>query len=238
MSLAHTVGELVVQKPSRARVFEHFGIDYCCGGNLPLAEACSKKGVDVEAVRAALAKADAAPNAGGKDWSTATMGEIVAHVEAVHHAYLRREMPRLEFLTGRVADRHEQRHPELRKIHEIFLHFKQDMDTHMLKEERVLFPMCRELDHATSALSSPVGSVNNPVRMMIEEHEAAGAELEQLRELTHGYVPPADACNTYHAMLTALSELEADTHVHVHMENSILFPKAIAAEARLAACSA
>src|ERR1035437_4307091 len=123
MSLTTTVGELVIQRPSRARVFERFGLDYCCGGKLPLAEACQKKGIDAQQVLAALQQEDAGSAPSDRDWSAATMGELTGHIEATHHAYLRREMPRLEYLTGRVADRHGDHRPELRQVHEIFMAF-------------------------------------------------------------------------------------------------------------------
>jgi regulator of cell morphogenesis and NO signaling len=117
------------------------------------------------------------------------------------------------------------------------MHFKADMEMHMMKEERVLFPMCRELDAATTAPNFHCGSVGNPVRMMIHEHDAAGADLQQLRQLAADYLPPMDACNTYRAMLSGLAELEVDTHRHVHLENNILFPKAVATESSLAKAS-
>jgi regulator of cell morphogenesis and NO signaling len=236
MSLTATVGELVVQRPSRARVFERFGIDYCCGGKFPLADVCRKKGIDPAQVLAALDQDDAGSPASDRDWSAASVTELTAHIEATHHAYLRREMPRLEYLTGRVADRHGDQRPELRRVQQIFLAFKTEMDAHMGKEEQILFPMCRELEHATSVPAFHCGSVCNPVAMMISEHDNAGEALRQMRELTGDYVPPAEACNTYRAMLAGLAELEADTHRHVHLENNILFPKAIAAESCLTGC--
>src|SRR4051812_24565992 len=151
MSLTATVGELVVQRPSRARVFERFGIDYCCGGTFPLADVCRKKGIDPQLVLAALNQDESKSPAIDRDWSAASMTELSAHIEATHHAYLKQEMPRLEYLTGRVADRHGKQRPELRKVQQIFSAFKAEMDAHMMKEEQVLFPMCRELDSAQSA---------------------------------------------------------------------------------------
>jgi regulator of cell morphogenesis and NO signaling len=238
MSLTATVGELVAQRPSRSRVFEQFKIDFCCGGKLPLAEACRKKGIDPQQVLAALEAeaASAAPQA--QSWADATMTQIADHIEATHHAYLRRELPRIEYLTHRVATRHGDHTPSLVKLHQLFLAFKADLEAHMLKEERILFPMCRELDGATAAPSFHCGSVRNPVAMMVTEHDHAGEDLSQMRALTNDFIPPADACNTYRALFSALAELEADMHVHVHTENSILFPKAVAAESRLAGCEA
>lgn len=238
MSLTVTVGELVAQRPSRSRVFEQFKIDFCCGGKLPLAEACRKKGIDPQAVLAALEAESVTEAPVAKSWTDATLGEIADHIEATHHAYLRRELPRIEYLTHRVATRHGEHTPSLVKLHQLFLAFKADLEAHMLKEERILFPMCRELDGAKAAPSFHCGSVRNPVAMMVTEHDHAGEDLSQMRALTNDFTPPPEACNTYRAMLSALAELEADMHVHVHTENSILFPKAVAAESRLAGCEA
>lgn len=238
MSLINTVGELVVERPSRARVFERFGIDYCCGGKMSLQQACQKQGIDPQAVLAALEQVSESPETDVRDWSTATLSELADHVEATHHAYLKREFPRLEFLTGRVAERHGDVRPELRKLHEVFLAFKSDLEAHMAKEEKVLFPMCRQLGNAVSAPEFHCGSVSNPVAVMVREHDHAGEDLRQMRKLTGGYVPPEDACNTYRAMLSGLADLEADMHQHVHFENHVLFPKAIAAESPLTACGA
>jgi regulator of cell morphogenesis and NO signaling len=238
MSLTATVGELVAQRPSRSRVFEQFKIDFCCGGKLPLAEACQKKGIDPKAVLAALEAEAAAPAPQARTWTDASLTELADHIETTHHAYLRRELPRIEYLTHRVASRHGDHTPSLIKLHELFLAFKAELEAHMLKEERVLFPLCRELDGAQVLPTAHCGSVSNPVAVMVTEHDHAGEDLCQMRELTNDFTPPEGACNTYRAMLSALEELEADMHVHVHTENSILFPKAIAAEARLADCKA
>jgi regulator of cell morphogenesis and NO signaling len=229
-----TVGELVVERPSRARVFEKFGLDYCCGGKLPLDEACRKKNVDLAKITAALEREEMAFVVEERDWSKASMQELTAHIEATHHAYLKRELPRLEYMTGRVAMRHGEQREELKELHQVFLRFKADLESHMAKEERILFPMCRELEHASGAPTFHCGSVQNPVAVMIREHDSAGEDLSQMRKLANDYVPPADACNTYRAMLAGLADIERDMHVHVHTENNILFPKAVAAEAALA----
>lgn len=237
MALTVTVGQLVVERPSRARIFEKFGIDYCCGGKIPLVEACQQKDIDVQKVLAALEEESTSPKTRERDWSTASLTELAAHIEATHHAYLRQELPRLDYLTGRVANAHGRRRPELLELREAFLAFKAELDLHMIKEERMLFPMCRELDSATSAPSFHCGSVQNPVAVMIHEHDNAGHSLERFRQLTDGYQAPPDACNTYRAMLASLSELESDMHQHVHKENNILFPRAIALEAKHNKCA-
>ena len=237
MSLNATVGELVVKRPSNARVFERFGIDYCCGGRLPLAVACERKGIDPAAVLAALEQDADRPQAQERDWSAASFGEITSHIESTHHAYLKRELPRLEQLTDRVAARHGEGHPELRQLHQVFLGFKAELEAHMAKEERVLFPMCRGFDGSTAvALQFHCGSIQNPVAVMVHEHDRAGDDLRQMRELTGDYVPPKGACSSYRALLAGLAELEADMHRHVHLENNILFPRAVAAERKQGGC--
>src|SRR6266542_767488 len=141
-----TVGEMVVERPARARVFEKFGIDYCCGGKKPLAQTCREKGLELIAVLSELEKLDSSADAGQRDWSKASLGELADHIVTTHHGYLRSELPRLEFLTRKVASVHGEEHPELLQVREIFVGLKQEMDQHMAKEEQILFPMCRQLD--------------------------------------------------------------------------------------------
>jgi regulator of cell morphogenesis and NO signaling len=194
--------------------------------------------VDPQKVLAALEQESAAPATDARDWSAASLTELAEHIETTHHAYLKRELPRLEYLTGRVAGRHGDRRQELAALHQLFLNFKAELDAHMIKEERVLFPMCRALEQPSTVPNPQCGSVRGPVSMMVSEHDHAGEDLRQMRELTNGYVPPEGACNTYRAMLAALAELEADMHQHVHLENNVLFPRAVAAESRLTGCGA
>lgn len=232
-TLEKTIGELVAERPARARVFEGFKIDYCCGGKRPLAEACRAKGLDPQTVLNMLAIVDDTASRDERDWTKATITELCDDVESTHHAYLKQELPRLEFMARKVAVRHGDHHPELVELRDVFLVFKDELESHMAKEEQVLFPLCRRLDRGEVSSPSHCGSVQNPIRVMVREHEDAGNALERMRELTHGFVPPGDACNTYRAYFDALAQLEADMHRHVHKENSVLFPKAVEAEGRL-----
>jgi len=232
-TLERTIGELVAERPARARVFEGFKIDYCCGGKKPLGEACRAKGLDPQTVLNMLAIVDDTAPRDERDWTKATVTELCDNVESTHHAYLKEELPRLEFMARKVAMRHGDHRPELVALRDIFLGFKAELESHMAKEEQVLFPLCRQLDRAGAAVASHCGSVQNPIRVMILEHEHAGTDLERMRGLTNGFVPPADACNTYRAYYDALAHLEQDMHRHVHKENSVLFPKAVEAEGRL-----
>jgi regulator of cell morphogenesis and NO signaling len=229
-----TVGQLVVENPSRARVFEKLGIDYCCGGKKPLKQACEEMGLDVSVVLSALQSDARSRDPGEKNWATASLTDLADHIESTHHAYLKEELPRLEFLTSKVASKHGDRLPQLIEVKQIFAELKAEMDMHMMKEERILFPLCRQLDRALGgaeqATSFHCGSIANPIEVMIREHDDAGNALEQIRSLTGNYTPPEDACNTFRAMYDSLAQLERDMHQHVHKENNILFPKAIAAE--------
>jgi regulator of cell morphogenesis and NO signaling len=226
-----TVGQLVVERPSRARVFEKLGIDYCCGGKKPLRRAIEERGLDTGNVVAELEKEQAGPTEHTeRNWATASLTDLCDHIESTHHAYLKGELPRLAYLTHKIADRHGDRRPALAEVHNVFMSLKEEMESHMMKEERILFPLCRRLDTADVLPESHCGSVNNPIQVMVREHEDAGDALARIRELTENYSLPADACNTYRATFGSLQQLERDMHQHVHKENNILFPKAVRAE--------
>jgi regulator of cell morphogenesis and NO signaling len=229
-----TIAQLVLEKPSRSRIFEKLGIDYCCGGQKPLSEACQKKGLDAQTIVRMLEAMDDVPAHGERDWTSATLTELADHIEGTHHAYLKQELPRLEFLVGKVSRVHGDHHPELVELNEVFNAMKAELESHMMKEEQILFPICRQLEQSDGARSFHCGSVANPIRVMIMEHDNAGDALERMNALTGGYTPPADACNSYRAMMDGLAELERDMHQHVHKENNILFPRTAQAEQAVA----
>lgn len=228
-----TVGELVAQRPSRSRVFEKLGIDYCCGGKKPLSEACAEKGIDAGTVLTILLAVEDATTSAEQNWTSATLADLSRHIEQTHHAYLKRELPRLEAIVRRVAAVHGDHHPWLLEFERIYTRFAAEMAAHMMKEEQVLFPLIRSLETGEPGPPANCGhGVSNPIRVMEDEHDDAAQSLARMRELSAGFTPPADACNTFRAMLDGLGELEADTHRHVHKENSILFPKALELERR------
>jgi len=227
------VGQLVAERPGRARIFEQYGIDYCCGGRKPLAEACHERHVDPAAVLRDLSAEAQAPAGDERDWAAAPLAELADHIEATHHAGLRAELPRLGRLTRKVAKAHGERHPELIEVCRLFHRLAEEMESHMADEERVMFPLCRRIEQARTLPEALYGSLSNPIAELTHEHEDAGTVLAELRRLTNDYEPPADACNTYRVMLAGLAALEADMHQHVHKENNILFPKAIALEKTL-----
>lgn len=235
-----TVGQLVAQRPDRSRVFEQLGIDYCCGGKKTLAEACAAKGLDAATVLTVMLAAEA-PNGNVRppiDCQGMTLSALADHIEQTHHTYLRRELPRLATLVNKVAAVHGPSDPRLQQCAVIYAGLVEEMHSHMMKEEQILFPMIRELEGATSLPSFHCGSVTHPITVMEHEHDSAGAAVAKLRELTDGFTPPQEACNTYRAMLDALAYLENDLHQHVHKENNILFPRAAELEQSLATAGA
>jgi regulator of cell morphogenesis and NO signaling len=236
VEIQNTVGELVARRPGWSRVFERAGIDYCCGGKKTLEAACREKGLDVATIVAQLEQS-AAENrdVGLVDAAAMSLTQLADHIERTHHDYLRGEIPRLDQLTNKVSSVHGEKDARLHEIRRTFLAFAQELASHMMKEERILFPMIRELEAADGPLDFHCGSIANPIRQMGLEHYHAGSALETMRELSDDYTPPEGACNTYRAMLDALAHLERDMHQHVHKEENVLFPRAIELEAQRAA---
>jgi regulator of cell morphogenesis and NO signaling len=228
-----TVGGIVAAEPAACRTFERLGIDYCCGGKLTLDAACAGKGLDPEAVLREIAGAGAGPGEGERNWSEVPLEALIDHIIGVHHAFLRERLPILDALSEKVLAAHGERHPELEEVRRVFLGLEAEILHHLQKEEVVLFPMMRELESASVLPQFHCGSVANPIAVMEAEHDAAGHALARLRELTGGYVPPPDGCATYGCLLEGLAELEEDLHRHIHLENSILFPRAAEIEERL-----
>ncbi len=225
-----TIGQMVAERPSRSRVFECWGIDYCCGGKKRLEDSCAALSIDFEAVQRDLQREGAVTEGCQTDWTTAPLTMLSKHIVTTHHAYLRDALPRLSFLTQKVRDAHSSRHPELAELADTFTAFREGMEAHAQKEELVLFPAIERLERKETATSLDCGSISHAIQVMESEHEEAGEGLKTMRSLTNGYAVPDGACATYRAMLDALSELEEDTHRHVHKENSILFPRAEALE--------
>lgn len=231
-----SVGELVVERPNRSRVFERFHIDYCCGGRLPFGEACARAGVATDDVLAALVESERSSNGEdpSTDWSTATLSQLIDHILAKHHEYLRRELPRLSEMAARVARAHGDRFAWVLECQQVLGELRGELESHMMKEEQMLFPMIRELEAADASPTFHCGNLQKPITVMEHEHDNAGNALSQLRSLSNGFTPPEDACNTLRAWLDGLAELESDLHEHIHEENNILFPRAQQRESQLA----
>jgi regulator of cell morphogenesis and NO signaling len=226
LSAQCTVGSIVAEHPAAARVLEQFGIDYCCGGKRPLADACVARALDPERVVAEIRRACAS---GGQErsWIGENMDALASNIERTHHAYLRTELPRLGAILNKVADVHGERHPEMVEAARVFEGLAAEMQDHMADEEEVLFPALRRLEAGQGLAGA--AEVAPKIEEMLREHDDAGAALARLRELTDGYTPPAGACTTFRVALASLAELERDMHQHVHKENNILFPAALRA---------
>jgi regulator of cell morphogenesis and NO signaling len=228
-----TVGQLVAEQPARSRVFERLGIDYCCGGGDALSDACTAKDLDLGVVLKDLEDCDASAPAQDEDWTRASLTALCDHIERAHHGYLRAELPRLDALTEKVVRAHGDTDARLQEVRGVFCGLRAELEAHLAKEELILFPLIRQMDGASIRPRFRCGSVQNPIRVMIAEHDGAGEALGRLRSLTGDYAAPPTACNTYRAMLEALAALELDLHLHIHKENSVLFPRAEALEAAL-----
>jgi regulator of cell morphogenesis and NO signaling len=227
-----TVRELVLANPAAARTLEQFGIDYCCGGSKSLAEACAKASVPVEQVIGALEKPQ--PTSDGRDWRIAPLEDLTRYIVEKHHAFTREELRRLTSLLAKVVSAHGMSHPELARVQSVFRGLDRELTMHMLKEEEILFPYIEEMEAAVNAKHSlppcMFGTVQNPVRMMMTEHDSAGDALCEMRAITNSYTVPADGCMSYQELYRALPAFEADLHEHIHLENNILFPRSIQME--------
>lgn len=232
IATATPLGELVSTAPGAARVFEEFGIDYCCGGRRSLDEACGAAGIELSEVVQSLEKAllNDEPSGGNVNYSELSLTDLVAHIVATHHAFTKEEMLRLNLLFQKVTGVHAVRHPELGQLQTLFHQLGEDLSPHMMKEENVLFPYIVNLEE--SALRNaplrrpPFMTVQNPIRMMLLEHETVGEILRDMRRVSSDYVAPADACISYRTLYQALETFERDLHQHIHLENNVLFPRA------------
>jgi len=231
-----TVRDWALENPAATRVFEKFGIDYCCGGNQSLESACHAANLSTEKVLDSLEDAEQAPRTTPKthDWQREPLADLIAHINHTHHKYTREELARLAPLFDKVCSVHGNNHPELLLMRTSFRGLAQELTVHMMKEEMVLFPYIVRMEEAViqkeTVLPPPFGSVQNPVAMMEHEHESAGAALRAMRQSSGGYTAPPDACISYQTLYRALAEFEADLHQHIHLENNILFPRAVVME--------
>lgn len=229
-----TIREIAVAEPATTRVFEEFKIDYCCGGGKSFADACSAAGVApqvvTEKIDAVLGRSIEMSDAPEQK----SASELIQYIIDKHHVFTRTELTRLSALVEKVAGKHGDNHPELRDIRDAFSILANDLVTHMAKEEMVLFPYIERLDIAARKSLpvpfAPFGSVNNPIRMMCTEHEEAGNILRKMRELSSDYTVPADACPSFRALYFGLNEIELDLHQHIHLENNVLFHRAVELE--------
>jgi regulator of cell morphogenesis and NO signaling len=229
-----TVREIALENPASIRVFEAYGIDYCCGGRKPLAEACTARNISLDEVIEALERGEAGSGAARVDWTAQPLHALSAHIVNTHHAYVRRELPRLAELAAKVVNRHGDTKPELPEIQAKVAQIAKELLEHLAKEELVLFPYIAKLERSLEdGAAKPQGcfaTIANPIAMMTQEHEAAGVLLAEMRKLSGDFTPPVGACPTFHAFYRGLHEFEQDLHQHIHLENNVLFPRAMAME--------
>ena len=215
-----SVGQIAAEHPLATRVFARHGIDFCCGGGNPIAEVCQAEGLDTQAVLDEIEVELSGTEVDPKRWYEAELDALIDHILVTYHRPLAEELPRLELLAQKVFVVHGQREPKmLGELLSTFLGLKTELESHMMKEEQILFPMIRQGQGSRTA---------GPVAVMEHEHESAGGALERLRELTNGYEVPEGACNTWRALWHGLADLEESMHLHIHLENNILFPRALA----------
>lgn len=214
-----TLADLVAENPARAVVLDRMGLDFCCHGNRTLSDACSEAGLDADQVTAALQTAAEVPRA----WTGGGRADLASYVESTHHSYLHAELGSLEWLAKKVLSVHGEHHPELEEVAPLVSEIAEDLRPHLTAEEKEVFP-------AISALApGAAGDDRLAARIadLVAEHAAAGAKLARLRALTGGYTPPEDGCGSYRSLYERLAQLEADTHIHIHLENNVLFPAAL-----------
>lgn len=232
-----TLGEIVAKDLRKAQVFKKFGIDFCCGGKKTVKEACAEKGLDTTKVEQELQQADKLPATrplAYGDWSLDFLADYIVNT---HHQYVLKTLPDLRHYAEKVRNVHGSHHAELFRIHELVEEINAELLGHMVKEEKVLFPYIKELVNATNGVkplhAAHFGTVQNPINMMEMEHELVGKNLEEIRQLSHNYLLPEDACASYNLLYRMLDEFEEDLHLHIHLENNILFPKALEMEKQL-----
>jgi regulator of cell morphogenesis and NO signaling len=228
-----TVGSIVAADYRTASVFEKNGIDFCCKGNTELSKACESRNIDSEQVVKEL-NAIGEKQTESIEFNSLSLDSLANYIEVKHHRYVRNTMPQLQTFLEKLCHVHGQRHPELKQIKELFDDGVNKLTSHMKKEELILFPYVRKLyesrRNATNPEPSQFGSVQNPINAMEIEHETEGNRFSEIRSITGNYTIPEDACTTYKVTYWMLKEFEEDLHIHIHLENNILFPKAIELE--------
>ncbi len=217
-----SIGEIVAADFRAATVFKEAGIDFCCGGKMSLEEACREKGIDREAIENKLADLDSAPADEAhnfKDWDP---GFLCDYIMNTHHKYVLKSLPELLFYTGKIAAVHGENHPELLEVAALFAEINRELQQHLKNEEDVLFPAIKEYLSSGSVESKSL--IGNQITKLSAEHEFAGGAMDKINSITINYKVPEDGCNTYNVSFRLLQQFEDDLHVHVHLENNILFP--------------
>ena len=232
------VKEIALANPAARRILEDAGLDYCCGGGKSLQEACLHADVPAEEILQRLRENSESVGPEDTEWSSAPVSNLTRHIRERHHQYVREAIPRVRALLAKVREAHGAKHREIEEIEKLFGDVAREMLMHMQKEEQILFPYIDALELSVNG-SGPVEppffqTVRNPIHMMMREHDAAGELVKRIRRASAEYNVPEDACTSYKAAYQELREFEADPHQHVHLENNILFPRAVELEAAVA----
>ncbi|PWA07170.1 iron-sulfur cluster repair di-iron protein [Flavobacterium psychrotolerans] len=229
-----TIGEYVAKDFRTAALFSKYGIDFCCKGNRTIAEACDKKDIDTSQLIKQLNTILTTKNENNIDFKSWPLDLLADYIEKKHHRYVEEKTKAILPFLDKLCNVHGVHHPELFEINELFIGCAGELAQHMKKEELILFPFIKKMVAATltDELIAPphFGTVQNPIAMMMEEHDNEGERFRKIALLTNNYTPPADACNTYRVTFSMLEEFEQDLHKHIHLENNILFPQAAVLE--------
>jgi regulator of cell morphogenesis and NO signaling len=229
-----SIGEIVAQDWRKAEILKKYGIDFCCGGKRTVREACTKQAIDFAQVNRELQQAENDLKDHGHQFNLWELDFLIDYIINNHHAYVSKSIPFLYELGNKVSAVHSNQHPELIQINQHLQALLQELSLHMRKEEVILFPYIKSLVHVrrnnTSIEAAPFGSIGNPIHQMEEEHTAAGDAFVEIKRLSNHYSLPTDACNSYRILYAKLAEFEQDLQQHIHLENNILFPKALLME--------
>ena len=237
MSLDHEskMKDIALSNPAARQVLEDAGLDYCCGGGQSLHDACLHADVPAEEILKRLRENSKDVSPDEANWTSAPLSDLTRHIRERHHRYVREAIARVQTLLDKVVTKHGENHPEITDIQRLFTEIGREMIMHMQKEEQILFPYIDALEKAASTHGSMeppfFQTVRNPIHTMMKEHESAGEFVKQIRKVSSEYKAPADACTSYKALYQDLQAFEADLHQHVHLENNILFPRAVEMEA-------
>ena len=229
-----SVGEIVKLDFRAADVFSSYGIDFCCGGKISVSEACANAKTDESIVIRALENLQNQVGSAVHDFDSWNIGFLADYIQNTHHEYVKKAIPQILPLAQKVADVHGEHHSEVIRINELFQDLAEELLAHLQKEEMILFPYIKKLvaDESAGKCTDPgcFGSIGSPIAVMEAEHENAGLILKEMYRISDGYSAPEDACNTFRVLYGKLKEFEDDLHRHIHLENNILFPKAIEKE--------
>ena len=229
------VNEIALSNPGARRVLEDAGVDYCCGGGKSLQDACLHAGVTADEILTRLRQNSELAGPADAEWTSASLADLTRHIRERHHQYVRDSIPRVRALLAKIREKHGEKHREIEEIEKLFGDVAREMTAHMQKEEQILFPYIDTLERSSNGNGSVeppfFQTVRNPIHAMMKEHDSAGDLVKRIRKASNEYKAPVDACTSYQATYQELRQFEEDLHLHVHLENNILFPRAVQLEA-------